>query len=116
MAVTAGRGVDLAFEVAGVPETVDLSVDSVVPGGTVVLVGIPKHDSTTFSASTARRKGLTIKLSRRMQHSYPRAIDLVSRGLVDVRSLVTHRFPLQEAPYAFKAASQRIGLKTIIEL
>jgi L-iditol 2-dehydrogenase len=116
MAVTSGRGVDLAFEVAGVPETVDLSVASVVPGGTVVLVGIPEDDSTSFSASTARRKGLTIKLARRMQHSYPRAIDLVSRGLLDVRSLVTHRFPLQEAPYAFKAASQRIGLKTIIEI
>lgn len=116
MAVTSRRGLDLVFEVAGVPATVDLAVASVVPGGTVVLAGIPEEDSTTFSASTARRKGLTIKLVRRMQHTYPRAIDLVSRGLLDVRSLVTHRFPLQDAHDAFKTAAQRIGLKTIIEV
>ena len=82
------------FEAAGEQDAVDAAVDAVVPGGKIVLVGIPDNDRTSFSASTARRKGLTIILSRRMKHTYPRAIDLVAKGLVDVRSLVTHRFPL----------------------
>lgn len=115
-AATNGRGVDVAFEAAGVQETVDASVAAVIPGGKVILVGIPDDDKTSFSASVARRKGLTIKLVRRMKHTYLRAIELVSKGLVDVRSLVTHRFPLEQASEAFCVAERREGLKIIIEV
>jgi L-iditol 2-dehydrogenase len=114
-AATGGRGVDIAFEAAGEQEAVDVSVAAVVPGGKVILAGIPTDDHTSFSASAARRKGLTIKLVRRMKHTYPRAIELVSKGLVDVRSLVTHRFPLAEAREAFRVAERRDGLKVIVE-
>jgi L-iditol 2-dehydrogenase len=115
-AATNERGVDVAFEAAGTQDAVDAAFAAVVPGGKVVLAGIPDDDQTWFSASTARRKGLTIKLVRRMKHTYPRAIDLVSKGLVDVRSLVTHRFPLDQADEAFRVAERREGLKIVIEV
>lgn len=115
-AATQGRGVDVAFEAAGTQDAVDVSFAAVSAGGKVVLVGIPDDDQTSFSASLARRKGLTIKLVRRMKHTYPRAIDLVSKGLVDVRSIVTHRFPLEQAAEAFRVAERREGLKIIIEI
>jgi L-iditol 2-dehydrogenase len=115
-AATNERGVDVVFEAAGVQDAVDASFAAVVPGGKVVLAGIPDNDKTSFSASTARRKGLTIKLVRRMKHTYPRAIELVSKGLVDVRSLVTHRFSLEQAAEAFRVAQRREGLKIIIEV
>jgi L-iditol 2-dehydrogenase len=115
-AVTNGRGVDVAFEAAGAQDSVDTSFAAVASGGKVVLAGIPDDDRTSFSASTARRKGLTIKLVRRMKHTYPRAIELVSKGLVDVRSLVTHRFPLEDAQEAFRVAERREGLKIVIEM
>lgn len=115
-AATKERGVDVAFEAAGTQDAVDTSVAAVLPGGKVVLVGIPDDDKTSFSASTARRKGLTIKLVRRMKHTYPRAIELVSKNLVDVRSIVTHRFPLEQANEAFRVAERREGLKIIINL
>jgi len=51
-----------------------------------------------------------------MKHTYPRAIELVSKGLVDVRSLVTHRFPLDRTVEAFQVAARREGLKVIIEV
>jgi L-iditol 2-dehydrogenase len=110
------RGVDVAFEAAGMQEAVDDAFAAVLPGGKVILAGIPNDDNTSFSASAARRKGLTIKLVRRMKHTYPRAIELVSKGLIDVRSLVTHRFPLDQAVDAFRVALQREGLKVIIEV
>jgi len=113
---TGGRGVDIAFEAAGTQDAVDASFASVSTGGKVVLAGIPDDDKTSFSASLARRKGLTIKLVRRMKHTYPRAIELVSKGLVDVRSIVTHRFPLEQAAEAFRVAERREGLKIIIEV
>lgn len=109
------RGVDVAFDAAGTQDAIDDAFAAVLPGGKVILAGIPDDDKTSFSASTARRKGLTIKLVRRMKHTYPRAIELVSKGLVDVRSLVTHRFPLAEAREAFRVAERREGLKVIVE-
>jgi len=116
LAAAGGRGVDVAFEAAGEQGAVDDAFAAVIPGGKVVLAGIPGEDKTSFSASTARRKGLTIKLVRRMKHTYPRAIELVSRGRVDVRSLVTHRFPLEKTAEAFAMAERREGLKIIIEV
>ena len=115
-AATKGRGVDVAFEAAGVQETVDVSVAAVLNGGKVMLVGIPDDERISFSASATRRKGLTIKLVRRMKYTYPRAIELVSKGLVDVRSIVTHRFPLEQAEEAFRVAERREGLKIMIEV
>jgi L-iditol 2-dehydrogenase len=114
-AATNGRGVDVAFEAAGTQDAVDTAFAAVSTGGKVVLAGIPDDDRTSFSASTARRKGLTIKLVRRMKHTYPRAIELVSKDLVDVRSIVTHRFPLEQAREAFRVAERREGLKVIVE-
>ena len=115
-AATQGRGVDVAFEAAGAQAAIDDAFAAVRPGGKVILAGIPDDDKTSFSASAARRKGLTIKLVRRMKHTYPRAIELVSNGLIDVRSLVTHRFPLEQASEAFRVAERREGLKIIIEV
>ena len=115
-AATRGREVDVAFEAAGTQDAVDTSFAAVTPGGKIILAGIPDDDKTSFSASNARRKGLTIKLVRRMKHTYPRAIELVSKGMVDVRSLVTHRFPLEEASEAFRVAERREGLKVLIEV
>ena len=49
-----------------------------------------------------------------MKHTYPRAIRLVDSGQVDVRSVVSHQFPLDEAFEAFDIAQRREGLKVII--
>jgi len=110
-----GFGVDVAFEVAGNDDGVRIALESARPGGRVVLVGIPDGDTTTFTASLARRKGLTIAMTRRMNDVYPRAISLAARGVVDLEPLVSHRAPLSEAAGAFTAAASRSGLKVILE-
>ena len=85
-----------------------------MPGARVVLAGIPDEDSTTFTASLARRKGLTLVLVRRMKEVYPRAAALVERGLIDVRSLVSRTFELVDAEHALATAHARSGLKVIV--
>lgn len=116
--MTHGRGVDVAFEAAGAAETPDQSAAVVKPAGTVVVVGIPSDDELRLRHSVARRKGLTIKMSRRMKHTYPQTIALVQDGRVDVRSIVTHRFPLDQAVDAFRLADSYGDnvLKTVIEI
>jgi L-iditol 2-dehydrogenase len=111
-----GRGLDVAIEVAGENAAVDAAVDSVRPGARVVLAGIPAETRTSFVAATARRKGLTLVLVRRMKHTYARAIRLVEGGQVDLASAVTHRFPLERHADAFAAALRREGLKVLVQL
>lgn len=113
--LTGERGLDAAIEVAGDDAAVGAAVEAARPGARVVLAGIPAGDRTSFPASPARRKGLTLALCRRMKHTYPRAIDLAGRRLVDLGSLVSHRFPLSEAAAAFRTAAAREGLKVMVE-
>jgi L-iditol 2-dehydrogenase len=107
--------VDVAFEAGGTDAAVDLAMRATRPGGRLVLAGIPGDDRTSFSAGLARRRGLTIVLVRRMGEVYPRAIQLVERGAVDLEGLVTHRYPLAEAGEAFTIAAARAGLKVVVE-
>ena len=87
---------DVVFEVSGSDAAVDTALRLAKPGSRVVLVGIPAGARTTFTAAPARRKGLTLVMSRRMGEVYPRAIDLAARGLVDLRPLVSAAFGLGE--------------------
>ncbi|GAB4246035.1 MAG: 2,3-butanediol dehydrogenase [Acidobacteriota bacterium] len=106
---------NVVFEVAGDNAAVEAAVALASPGARILLVGIPGDDRTSFSASTARRKGLTIKLVRRMKHVYTTAIELVQSGRVDVEGLVSHRFSLDRYADAFAVATRREGLKVMIE-
>jgi L-iditol 2-dehydrogenase len=109
-----GYGADVAFEVAGDDPAVRTAMESVRPGGRVVLAGIPDDDSTTFPASLARRKGLTIAMVRRMNEAYPRAIDLAVRGAVSLEPLISRRADLADAAGAFASAQRRSGLKVVL--
>ncbi|HEY5519129.1 MAG TPA: alcohol dehydrogenase catalytic domain-containing protein [Candidatus Limnocylindrales bacterium] len=111
----ADMALDVVFEAAGEDAAVEDAVAAVRPGGRIVLVGIPSSDSTTFRASTARHKGLTLLLSRRMRASdLPRAIELTVRGDIDPRSLVSAPVALERAAEAFDRLVRHEGLKTIV--
>ena len=119
MDATRHRGVDIAIECAwSTDESVAQAVDALRPGGRLVIVGIPGDDRLSLPHSTARRKGLTIAMCRRMKHTYPRAIALVESGRVDLASLISHRFPLSATAEAIRsAADHRDGVvKVIIDI
>jgi L-iditol 2-dehydrogenase len=99
---TGGLGADVVLEAAWGDATVGQAAEIARPGARVVLVGIPSDDRLEMKHSTARRKGLTLVLCRRMKHTYPSALHLVQRGLVNVQALVSHHFPLRQAAEAFR--------------
>lgn len=108
--------VDVAFEVAGEDDALAAAIEAVRPGGRVVVVGIPDGDRTSFSASTARRKGLTIALSRRMEPGdLPRAIRIAGTGRLELESLVTARHALTDWRPAFDHLVERRGLKAVVQ-
>jgi L-iditol 2-dehydrogenase len=48
---------------------------------------------------------IDLKFQYRYNNTWPKAIRLVSAGLVNLKPLVTHRFQLEEAVKAFEIAS-----------
>jgi L-iditol 2-dehydrogenase len=99
---THGYGVDVAFEAAGTVPAQEEAARMLERGGTLVLVGIPAEDQLALTHHTVRRKGATIRVVRRMKLTYPRAIALVEQRMVDLKSLVTHRFDLEQGDAAFR--------------
>jgi L-iditol 2-dehydrogenase len=114
---TQGRGVDVAFEAAGEIDTPQQAVALARRGGHVILVGIPPEDKLSLVPSKARRKGLTLRFVRRMKHTYPRAIALAERGRLDLRSMITHRFPLEQIVEALELVDAYADgvIKAIVE-
>lgn len=103
--LTEGRGAPVVIEAAWAGVAVEQAVEMADLGARIVLVGIPGENDAFFTHSTARRKGVTLKLSRRMKHTYPRAIPLAMKGLVDLEALVTHRFGLEGTGQAYEINS-----------
>ena len=103
--ITDGRGVDVGIEAAWVTDTANECIEATRNGGRVVIVGIPVEEAIAFRSSPARRKGLTIKFSRRMNHTYSAAIALAASGQVALDGLATHRFPLDQAAEGFRYAA-----------
>ena len=113
--VTSGRGVDVAIEAAWADHSVQQAADMARPGGRLVLVGIPPDDKLALQHSVARRKGLTIMMSRRMKHTYPRAIALAASGAVKLEELVSHRYTLSETAQAYASnAAYEAGINKVI--
>lgn len=113
--VRAGDEPDVVMECAGEEAAVETAIELVRPGGRVVLVGIPGEDRTTFTASVARRKGLTLQLCRRMRPGdLAEAVALVGAGTVGLDGLVSHILPLTEVGAAFGHLTRRDGHKIVV--
>ncbi len=102
---TGGRGVDVAMDCARSAQTPDLACRVARPAGRCILTGISGEEYGAFPVDIARRKELTITWCRRFRFNFPTAIDLVAAGRVDVRSLITHSFPLAQSREAFELVS-----------
>jgi L-iditol 2-dehydrogenase len=110
---TGGRGVDVVVEMAGTNAAIAVAVAASRPGGRIALGGIPSEDTSSFPAAAARRKGLTLAMVRRMNDTYPRAIEMATHD-VDLDLLVSRRHPLDEAAEAFGTAARRDGDKVMV--
>ena len=112
------KGLDLVFECSGDPACIDQAQSVLVPGGTLMIVGIPPTDQLAFEPHRMRRSELTFKSVRRQNGCVAPAIELVHQGRINVDPFVTHHFRLAEIREAFElVAGYRDGVvKAIVEL
>ena len=99
--LTKGMGVDVALECVGRNETVAASIASVRKGGTVVLVGNISPEVTLPLQKVVTRQ-IRLQGSCASAGEYPQAIELMARGAIQVKPLITAIAPLQEGPRWFE--------------
>lgn len=110
-------GPDLVIEATGVPASLENALRAVAPGGRVVQVGISAH-LTSFPLNLVPFKEIDLLGSRNSQELMPEALELISRHTAEVRSLLTHRFAVNDLDQAFATMSdrsQRVG-KILIDM
>ncbi len=92
---------DVVYECSGDPKAITQAVELLKPGGNLVIVGIPEVDDVSFPIHELRRKEITIVNVRRQNHCTQKAIDLLASHEINMDSMVTHHFTLEEAQKAF---------------
>lgn len=92
---------DAVFECCGEQAAVDQAVRLLKPGGTLVIVGIPRVERISFNIEAIRRKELTVQNIRRQNDCVQPAIDLLEQQKIDPRFMITHRFSLERTRDAF---------------
>ena len=117
LALTGGRGVDVAIEAVGIPATFDVCQSILAPGGRLANVGVHGKPVTLHLESLwSRNVTLTTRLVDTI--TTPMLLGLVQSGRLQPRRLVTHRFALADTMKAYDtfgdAAKQR-ALKVVLE-
>ncbi len=109
---------DVVYECSGDPEAIAQAVQLVKPGGNLMIVGIPEVDHVSFPMHELRRKEITIINVRRQNHTTQKAVALLVEKRIDMDSMVTHHFGLEETQRAFElVAGYRDGvMKAMIEI
>jgi L-iditol 2-dehydrogenase len=109
---------DVVYECSGDEKAIDQGIRLLKPGGSLILVGIPEVDDISFPIHELRRKEITIINIRRQNRCTEKAIDLLDTRKINMDSMVTHHFSLEETQKAFDlVAGYRDGvMKAMISL
>lgn len=107
--LTGGIGADLAFEVVGFTATVNLALAVLKRGGTCVLVGNLTPKTQDFPLQAAVTKELTITGSCASAGEYPLCLDLIARGVINVKPMIEAVAPLADGAAWFSRLSAKDG-------
>lgn len=98
---TEGRGVDVVIDTTGSEKAYPAAVDLVMRGGVIVLVGNGVNRIVPFNVGAVLDKELDVVGVFRYDNIYRKAIDLIASGAVDLKKIITHRYPVEDITEAF---------------
>jgi S-(hydroxymethyl)glutathione dehydrogenase/alcohol dehydrogenase len=118
-ALTGGRGADYAFEVIGLPETMQTAYKLARRGGEVVVVGMARTDAKiSLSAFGIFYEQKTLKGckfgSAQVRRDFPRLISLIESRRLDLSSMVSKTIPLDQVNDAFGAMETGEVIRSVI--
>lgn len=109
-----GAQPNITIECTGVESCIQTAIYATRSGGVVVLVGLGPSMITVPLVNAAVRE-VDIRGVFRYCNTWPMAIAMLASGKVNVKPLVTHRFPLEQAVQAFEATRQGLGIKVMLK-
>ncbi len=104
MALTGGRGVDVAIEALGTQATFESCLRVLRPGGTLSSLGVYSSDLTLPLGAFAAGLGdhtIVTTLCPGGKERMRRLMSLIESGRVDLSEMVTHRFKLDDIEKAY---------------
>lgn len=109
------QGFDVGLEMSGNQRALDQMVETLVMGGKIALLGIPPGKSPV-DWSRIVFKAITIKgvYGREMFETWHKMLALLENGL-DVRGVITHRFPADEFEAGFAAMLSGASGKVVLD-
>ncbi len=117
--MTDGRGADIVIESAGAPESIRQSFGMVRPAGAVLQFGIGPKAVDGIPVQEYYFKDLTVIGCRAgLPEDFEMAVKLVAGGHIDLRSTITHHFPLEEVQRGFEHVESGEGrtMRAVIDL
>ncbi|KAB0372109.1 sorbitol dehydrogenase isoform X1 [Muntiacus reevesi] len=109
-----GSKPEVTIECTGVETSIQAGIYATHSGGTLVLVGLGSEMTRVPLVHAATRE-VDIKGVFRYCNTWPMAISMLASKSVNVKPLVTHRFPLEKALEAFETSKKGLGLKVMIK-
>ncbi len=109
-----GGGADVAFEAIGLPQTQGQAFASLRTGGRLVIVGFSGQPMQLDSGRTMFREMEVVGSLGCRAVDYPRVIEQVRRGTIQVRALVTGRFPLEDINQALDVLRRGEGIRSVV--
>lgn len=117
--LTGGQGVDYAFEVIGLPETISQTVEVLRKRGVAVIVGVTRRETTiplqtlplVFQERTVTG---SIYGSARPRVDVPKLIDLYMAGKLKLDPLLTRTYPLEQVNEAYDALERGETARSVL--
>ncbi|MCD7099669.1 zinc-dependent alcohol dehydrogenase family protein [Stenotrophomonas sp. MMGLT7] len=117
MALTGGKGVDVAVEAVGIPATFDTCQSVIAPGGRIANVGV-HGKPVELRLEKLWIRNITLATGLVCTFSTPMLLQTVASGKVKPEQLVTHRFALDDIEQAYTVfgnAAQEKAMKVILQ-
>jgi erythritol/L-threitol dehydrogenase len=113
--LTAGYGCDVYIETTGVPMGVTQGLHLIRKLGRFVEFSVFGKETSADWSIIGDRKELDVRGAHLGPYCYPIAIDLLARGLVTSKGIVTHDFPLEKWEEAFALANSVASIKVLLK-
>ncbi|MDR5740740.1 NAD(P)-dependent alcohol dehydrogenase [Caballeronia sp. LZ016] len=113
--LTDGWGANIVFEASGNEKAFEGIVDLLCPGGCLVLVGMPQH-AIPLDVVAVQIKEARIESVFRYANIFPRAIQLIASGKLDVKPFISRTFPFAEGIKAFEEAASGVPTDVKVQI
>lgn len=109
--ITDALGADTSFEVVGFTPTLNLTLAVLKRGGSCVLVGNLSPKTQDFPLQAVVTKEIVLLGSCASAGEYPLCLDLIARGVINVKPMIEAVAPLSDGATWFSKLSQKDGGK-----